>query len=53
MKQYTLTNAQVSVLIVALTQLYDEIARTSKTSPMKQRVMELCAVIQNGGVEVK
>jgi hypothetical protein len=45
-----LTNRQIALLQVALTNFYDEIAKTS-TSQMKTEVMELSQIVQDYSME--
>jgi competence transcription factor ComK len=46
----TFTNRQTALLQVALTNFYDEIAKTS-TPQMKAEVMELAQMVQNYSME--
>ena len=46
----TSTNRQTALLQVALTNFYDEIAKTS-TPQMKAEVMELAQMVQNYSME--
>ena len=45
-----LTNRQIALLQIALTNFYDEIAKTS-TSQMKAEVMELSQIVQDYSME--
>ena len=47
-----LTRRQTALLTVALTNFYDEIAKTS-TSEMKAEVMELAKLVQDYSIEAQ
>jgi hypothetical protein len=42
-----LTTRQLNILSIALTNFYDEVARTGASAEMKQDVMELSKLVSN------
>ena len=42
-----LTQRQLNILTVSLTNFYDEVCKTGTTPEMKQDIMELCKMVNN------
>jgi hypothetical protein len=42
-----LTQRQLNILTIALTNFYDEVCKTGTTPEMKQDIMELCKMVNN------